>query len=146
MPSVCLPVGDLEMAHCCMPYALSQSGQDSWSLTIGGERAKILKVLLSSSEQKWSAQFGLTVYESEKGRENGCVKAHCSFSFPIVKYICLQPLFGRLTKQLDNWRHVFFMWESASVICRGKNAIFYPPLLFMGSKCQKLLQSAKWNW
>lgn len=43
--------------------------------------------------------------------------------------------FGMLTKQLDNWRHVFFMWESDPVIDR-ENAIFCPQLLFMGSKCQ----------
>lgn len=48
-PSVCLPVGDLEMAHCCMPYAPSLSGQDSKPHK--RERAKILTVHLSCSER-----------------------------------------------------------------------------------------------
>lgn len=52
--------------------------------------------------------------------------------------------FGKLTKQLDDWRCVFFMWEPASVIHR-ENAIFYPQLLFTGSKCQKTTSVSKAN-
>lgn len=56
--------------------------------------------------------------------------------FPLWSIFVCSP-FGGLTKKPDNWRHVFFMWEWASVIHK-ENAIFYPQLLFMEGKCQKV--------
>lgn len=62
-------------------------------------------------------------------------EAHCGFFFSLLWHIFVCSPFGKLTKQLDNRRHVFFMWESDPAIHK-ENAIFYPQLLFVGSKCQ----------
>lgn len=151
MPSVCLSVDDLQMAHCCMPSALSHSGQNQ-SPSIGTEGGK--KNMKGASElywTKWSMLSGLTVYEQEKGREKGVRESplylffFLSPSFFLLWSVFVCSPFAVLTKQFDDWRHVFFMWDSVAVICR-ETAIFYPQLLFMGSKCQKLLQFPKWIW
>lgn len=101
---------------------------------------------------KWSMLSGLTVYEQEKGREKGVRESplYLFFFFSPPLFFLLWNVFvcspfAVLTKQFDDWRHVFFMWDSVAVICR-ETAIFYPQLLFMGSKCQKLLQFPKWIW
>lgn len=152
MPSVCLSVDDLQMAHCCMPSALSHSGQNQ-SPSIGTEGGKkIWKVHLSCTEQNGPCCQGSQFMSRRKAEKKGCVKAHCTFFFffspPLFfllwsVFVCSP--FAVLTKQFDDWRHVFFMWDSVAVICR-ETAIFYPQLLFMGSKCQKLLQFPKWIW
>lgn len=149
MPSFCLPVGDSAMAHCCMPYALSFS----LSFSCTGQNLK---------PRKWRSEENLrcgwvvankivctvrTWIMSEGMAERRIVwkPTRPVAFFPLLWSIFVCRTFGRLTKQLDDWRCVFFMWEPASVIHR-ENAIFYPQLLFMGSKCQKLLQSPKPNW
>lgn len=92
-----------------------------------------------------------SLWAGERQRKRGAWKPTVPFFFfspPLFfllwsVFVCSP--FAVLTKQFDDWRHVFFMWDSVAVICR-ETAIFYPQLLFMGSKCQKLLQFPKWIW
>lgn len=101
------------------------------------QKKKILNVFLSCSEQNGLCCQDSQFQSGREGREKSCVKAHCTF-FSLLWSVSVCSPFGGLTKRFDVWRHVFFMWESAS-------AIFYPQLLFMGSKCQKNASVSKAN-
>lgn len=90
MPSVCLSVDDLQMAHCCMPSALSHSGQNQ-SPSIGTEWGKkIWKVHLSCTEQNGPCCQGSQFMSRRKAEKKGCVKAHCTFFFslPLFFFYC----------------------------------------------------------
>lgn len=90
MPSVCLSVDDLQMAHCCMPSALSHSGQNQ-SPSIGTEGGKkIWKVHLSCTEQNGPCCQGSQFMSRRKAEKKGCVKAHCTFFFslPLFFFYC----------------------------------------------------------
>lgn len=135
MPPVCLPVGDLEMAHCCMPYALSHARAELKASQLEEKEQKIWKVHLSCSEQN-----GLTFYEWEKGSNEGCLKAHCSFSsaffFFIVKYIYLQPLWKA---QKAAWQpKTCFLYVRISLCdTRGKMLFFTPNCCLWNASVKK---------
>lgn len=157
MPSVCLSVDDLQMAHCCMPSALSHSGQNQ-SPSIGTEGGE--KNMKGASElywTKWSMLSGLTVYEQEKGREKGVRESPLYLfffspsSFSTVKCICLQPL-CRAHKAV--WRlKTCFLYVRFSRCDTQGNCYFLPPTVVYGKQVSKtpsvskvnLIKVAKWK-
>lgn len=114
-PSVCLLViSRWHTVACCM---LSLILARISSFTIGDwEKKYTLNVHLSCTETKWSTLSGLSLWRRER-----VWKPTVAFFLSWSIFFCSS--FGRLTKKPDNWRHSFFMWESAYVMHR-ENAIF----------------------
>lgn len=150
MPSVCLSVDDLQMAHCCMPSALSHSGQNQ-SPSIGTEGGKkIWKVHLSCTEQNGPCCQGSQFMSRRKAEKKGCVKAHCTFFFFLspsffstVKCICLQPL---CSAHKAVWRlKTCFLYVRFSRCDMQGNCYFLPPTVVYGKQVSKT-QFPKWIW
>lgn len=134
MPPVCLPVGDLEMAHCCMPYALSHSGQNSkphnWR-----RMSKKYERCIWAAVNKMVSHFMSERKAAVKGAWKPTVAFLQRSSFLLWSIFICSP-FGKLRKRFDNRRHVFFMWESASVI-QGEKCYFSPPTVVYGMQVSK---------
>lgn len=127
----CWWFGDGTLAHGICPLDF---WPEFWALLrnrcIWAEANKIVGVV-------WAHRLWITKAEKIVGW-----KPTEAFCFLLLWSIFVCSPFGRLTKQLDKWRHVFSMWESVSVI-RWEKCYILPPAVVYGKEVSKTTSVSK---
>lgn len=135
-PSVCLLViWKWHTVACRMPSLIVAQNLNNWK-----RRRKNLKGASELQWPKWSTQLGLTVYEWEKGKK-GAWKPTVAFSFPIVKYICLQSL---RKAHKGGWQlKTCFLYVRISLCDTQGKCYFLPPTVVYGKQVSKTTSVSK---
>lgn len=128
MPSFCLPVGNLEMAHCCVPYALTLSlSLSHWPEFEASQMENLRCNWVVANKIVCTVR---TWIMTERMAERWIVwkptrPVAFFFFFPIVKYICLQNLW-KAHKAAWRLKMCFLYVRTSLCDTQGKMLFFTP--------------------